>query len=276
MKVNLHTHSTASDGTMMPKDLVRRLAYEQVDIFALTDHDTLDGIEEAQLEAKNHNIRLISGIEISTKISGLNITFLDETKHTLHILALNFDVDKLRWLFQQRDKAKEERLHRLVKQLNSEGFNIEVPLPLVKKTQVARKLVEQNYATDIQNAFNMIINKHYDRNLDHMTIDDVITMVHLSNGKVIWAHPYEILNYNSKVTLNEAQIELIIAKLKDKNIDGIEAYYEAYSVNQKDILVKMADKYNLIKSGGTDFHGKPNRSVPYIDIDENLIKEVLR
>lgn len=275
MKVNLHTHSNASDGTLSPKDLIKKLVSEQVDVCALTDHDTLSGIDEAQEESKRHNIKFINGIEISTKISGLDIPFLDESKHTLHILALNFDIEKLKFLFQQRDKDKAERLIRLVKQLNGAGYHIETPIPLNKKTQIATKLVEHKYASDIEHAFNEIINKYYNRNLDHMTLDDVVRMVHQANGKVIWAHPFEILDFTKKVELNEMQIEYIIPKLKNKHIDGIEVYYETYSEERKNFLKSMSEKYHLIKSCGTDFHGKPNRSAPYIDIDEKCIKEVL-
>lgn len=275
MKVNLHTHSNASDGTLSPKDLIKKLASEQVDVCALTDHDTLNGIEEAYKESKQHSIKFINGIEISTKITGLDIPFLDESVHTLHILGLNFELDKLKSLFQQRQNEKEKRLIQLVKDLNSDGYPIEIPNPLTKKTQIATKLVEHNYAIDKEHAFNEIINKYYHRNLDHMTIDDVVRMVHQANGKVIWAHPFEILNFASKVDLNENQVAFIVARLKEKNIDGIEVYYEAYSKERRVFLESISKKYQLIKSCGTDFHGKPNRSVPYLDIDESFIKEVL-
>lgn len=275
MKVNLHTHSTASDGTLSPKDLIIKLAEEKVDICALTDHDTLNGIEEAQMAANEHNIRLITGIEISTKISGLDIPFLDETKHTLHILALNFNLDKLKMLFRQRDEEKSKRLSNLVEVLNKAGYDIELSLPIKKKTDIAKKLVEQYYAQNINHAFNEIINHYYPIDMDHLTVADVVKIVHQANGKVIWAHPFDILDASTKLVLNESEVDYIMNKLNNQHIDGIEVYYEAYSEEKITFLESMADKYQYIKSCGTDFHGKPNRSKPFIEIDEVKIKEVI-
>jgi len=192
MKVNLHTHSTASDGLLSPKDLIKRLALDQVEVCALTDHDSIKGIKEAQQEAFLHNIRFINGVEISTKIDDLEIEFLDENIHTLHILALNFDYEMLSSLFNDREKDKINRLRKLVEELKHDGYYLDITLPIVKKTQIALQLVKHDYAEDIQMAFNTIINRYYDRNQDNMTIDTVVDMVHKTGGKVIWAHPFEI------------------------------------------------------------------------------------
>lgn len=92
MRVNLHTHSNASDGKLSPSNLIDKLACNNIEIIALTDHDTINGIEEAKIKADLHGIKFINGIEISTSINGLGLDFLDENKHSIHLLGINFDI----------------------------------------------------------------------------------------------------------------------------------------------------------------------------------------
>lgn len=95
MRVNFHTHSTMSDGRLSPRRLVSKLASDKVEVFALTDHDTLDGLKEARKAATKKGIYFINGIEITTKINGLKIDLPNFDLYTLHILALGFDFERL-------------------------------------------------------------------------------------------------------------------------------------------------------------------------------------
>ena len=102
MKVNLHTHSNHSDGKLTPSQLINRLAENNVEVVALTDHDTISGIMEAKKQANNKGIMFINGIEISTKINGLDLGFLDENRHTLHLLGLGYDYNILHYIFSKK------------------------------------------------------------------------------------------------------------------------------------------------------------------------------
>jgi 3',5'-nucleoside bisphosphate phosphatase len=275
MKVNLHTHSTASDGALSPSDLMKKLAYNSVDVCALTDHDTINGIEEARKEALKLGMTFVNGIEISTKIHGLELDFLDENHHTLHLLGLGFNYEQLKYLFDKKDLDKQQRVKDLVDQLIKDGYQIEFIDYGSKRTSVAKALIAKGYANNVQDAFNHIINLYYDRHVDNMTVDEVVTIIHEANGRVIWAHPFDILYNVNKVRITEEQLEMICQKLREHHVDGIEVYYERFSKDQQNFLRHIQNKYNFFASCGTDYHAKPIQSATFMEINPSLIKEVL-
>ncbi|MGI6769165.1 MAG: PHP domain-containing protein [Bacilli bacterium] len=275
MRVNLHTHSNASDGKLSPSDLIDKLACNYIEIIALTDHDTINGIEEAKIKADLHGIKFINGIEISTSINGLGLDFLDENKHSIHLLGINFDIQIFKSIMNEKEIIKKEKIKNLIDQLIKSGYKIDNKDYGSKKTFVAEELVKKGYAKDNQEAFNKIINNFYPRNTDLITVDEVVRIIHKSNGKVIWAHPYEILHKIYKYRITEEQIDMICEKLKNHNIDGIEVYYGNYDIKQIEFLKKIQQKYNFIASAGTDFHNKVKGELTFIDIDIKLIKEAL-
>ncbi len=275
MKVNLHTHSTISDGRLSPKDLVEKLHQDGVKIFALTDHDKLDGINEAKEQAAEYEMKLITGIEISTRIFDLGISFLDEKIHTIHMLALNFNYETLKQSYQDIDKNKANKLGELNEQLIDLGYQIPRFVNLTRRVTIANALVTHGYAKSEEQAFEEIINKHYDRWSDNLGVKDVVRMVHNAGGKLLWAHPYEILENVSKCTLNESQIEEIARKLKLLGVDGIEVYYQKYKPEQIDFLKDIQKKYDFICSCGTDYHARDSQPITFVDIDLNLIKAVI-
>ena len=274
MRVNLHTHSTESDGILKPPDLIRRLHKNKVKFISLTDHDSIEGLNEAKAESDKLGIKFINGIEFSTDISELNIDFLDTRDTTIHMLGLGFDYDKLYSILHDRKIAKRKRVDKLNIELKNKGYKLDDNNSNNKRTYVAKSLVGNGYATNIQEAFNNIINHYYDRTIDSTKVSDVVKMIHNAKGVVIWAHPYEILK-GEKINLTINQIDKICNKLKEFNVDGIEAYYYNYSESQKEDLIKLQNKYNFISSCGTDDHAKNVEEMPYYEIEESLIKEVL-
>ena len=277
MRVNLHTHSTKSDGTLTPKEVINKLYENKVEICALTDHDTLDGLEEAQNTAEQLGILFINGIEIPTKINELDIDFITD-RHTIHLLALNFDRGKLQKFFDDRLIAKKERIETLISQLKNDKYrlNYDSLVGISKRTSIAKELVNNKYAVSVQDAFNNIINTYYNRFIDNLEISEVVKIVHESNGKVIWAHPYDILFDVSKVRINEEKVAMICKRLSLFGIDGIEVYYEKFSDKQIEFFKLQQEKFCFITSCGTDYHAKPIDFPIFMEIDINLIKEVLR
>lgn len=271
MRINLHTHSTHSDGKLNLEELINKLYLDNVEVFALTDHDTISGILEAKELSLKYGIKMINGIEISTRINDLDIPFLNSEIHTFHILGLDFDYNKLKKEYDEIEKNKLNKLKLLNENLISEGFKIPIIKNLKKRAQIADELIINGYAKTIEEAFENIINKRYYRWSDNINIKKVIQIIHNSGGKLIWAHPFEILENITKFHLNEDQIDFIAAKLKKLGVDGIEVYYQKYNEKQLDFLKSIQTKYNFIASVGTDYHGKDSQRVTYMEIDYKLI-----
>lgn len=274
MRVNLHTHSTESDGKLSPKELVLKLHKNKVEVMALTDHDSIEGLNEAKTQSDKLGIDFINGIEFSTDMRELNIDFIDPSDTTMHLLGLGFNYMKLYNILHNRKLAKRKRVDDLIIALKNDGYKLDDNLCNNKRTHVANSLVQNGCAINVQDAFNNIINNYYDRTIDTTKVSDVVRMIHGANGLVIWAHPYEILK-GEKITLDIKQIETICRKLKDFNVDGIEAYYYNYPKTQRDKLKSLLVKYDFISSCGTDYHAKYDDESPYYDINEKCIEEIL-
>ena len=276
MKVNLHTHSTVSDGKLSPNELVSRLHQDGVEIFALTDHDKLDGLPEAQKRANELGIKLINGIEITTRIFDINIPFLDESVFTLHMLGLNFDYNQLLGIYREIDALKAEKLRKLNQKLIDNGYAIPKFEHITRRVTLAKALVQCGYSKDEDTAFENIINPLYERWSDSVGVKTAVKMIHNAGGKLLWAHPFEILQNVQKYTLSESQIDYIADQLKLQGVDGIEVYYQKYNSNQVKFLKTIQKKYDFISSAGTDYHAKDSQPTTFIDIDHSLIQEVLK
>lgn len=274
MKVNLHTHSNVSDGTLTPKELVQKLHNDGLDVFALTDHDRLDGLIIAREEAEKAGIKFINGIEISCNLTDIDLPFIDDTS-SVHLLGLNFNLDALKAIYQKRQTDKNKRLVVLLSKLLERGYDIKIDGPLVKKTQIAEALVKSGYTKDIQTAFNEIINRYYERYIDNMTVKEAIQMIHDAQGKILWAHPFDILDGIVKRRINEEQVDKFCQIFKKLGVDGIEVYYQRFSDTQRAYLKSLQNKYQFIASAGTDYHAKPMHQPTYVEIEALLIKEVL-
>lgn len=275
MRINLHSHSTVSDGALVPKKLAEKMCENKVELWALTDHDKIDGLEEASIRSNELGIRFINGIEFSVKTSNFEIDFLNPLINTLHILVLNFNLSAAKKFFQEMNNKKQERLDKLINKLIEEGYLIDGSLEYSNKTSIAEQVVSKGYASTVQDAFNNIINGFYDRYQDFITIDTLLEFKAKCGGKIIWAHPYEIFENVSKKSIDESEIEIIANRLKSLGVDGIEVYYEKYSESQIMFLKSLQEKLSFITSAGTDYHAKDSQPVIFIEIDEKKVEGVL-
>lgn len=275
MRVNFHTHSNVSDGLLTPRELIEKLNSDQVKYCALTDHDRLKGLEEAKKAATEYGIKFVSGIEISCNLKGVQVDGLDQNTYGVHILGLNFDLEKLSHFYRQRESMKRQRINVLLNSLIEDGYEIDKNIRTDRKTIIAQELVEKGYAENVQDAFNNIINYYYDKFIDNMNVKDAIDLIHQAGGISIWAHPFEILQHVKKVSINCSLVEILCNRLKMLGLNGLEVYYEPYVDKQINFLKKMQRKYNFKASFGTDYHGKENQPATYVDINESLVKELL-
>ncbi len=259
--IDLHVHSNCSDGTYSPAGLVDYALQKGLAAFALTDHDSVDGLDEAinhakELRKQGHTDvpEVIPGIEFSTEYHGTDI----------HIVGLYIDHHNSHF----REKLKEfvdsrtARNHKMCARLQEAGFDITFeklteafPDSVITRAHYARYLLEHGYIKSMQEAFDRYVGDHcpYYVPREKVTPVQAIRLVLDAGGIPILAHP---LLYH----FSDARLETLIAECKEAGLVGIEAIYTTHSPAEERQIRRLADKYQLLISGGSDFHGanKPN------------------
>ncbi len=260
--IDLHTHSTASDGIYAPTELLRRAKDVGLRVLALTDHDTTGGVEEAATAAAAMDIDFIPGIEINTDVSGGEV----------HVLGyfLEYQRPAFQAILTVLRDARERRGQRMVELLNEQGINVawesvrEIAQGAVGRPHVAKALLEAGYVQTIGEAFDKYIGTgcHAYVPRYRLTPDDAVRLVASANGLPVIAHPVDLPGID--------QLRDWLPALCDAGMVGLETYYGQYTVEQEQALRALADEYQLIPTGGTDFHGPGlhptplgGRPVPY-------------
>lgn len=257
--IDLHTHSTISDGTVPPAELVQLAQTKNLRAMALTDHDTVEGLDEAIAEAKNFDgFELIPGIEISAEYS----------EGTIHVLGYYLDrkdpvlLEKLKFL----QEARAKRNPRIIKKLQELGLEItqeEVDKiagqGVVGRPHIAMALVQRGYVKNVQEAFDKYLRKNGKAYVDkeRFSQKDSIEMIQNAGGVAVLAHPKYVHGGNLK------NVDKLIKQLVDLGLDGIEVFYGSHSAKEVKWLREIAKKYGLIATGGSDYHGS---SKPDIDL----------
>ena len=273
--VDLHVHSTFSDGTLTPAELAACAAGKGLAAFALTDHDTTEGISEAMTAAEKYGIELIPGIEFSAAYHARDIHILG--------LGLNPEQEDFSRLLRSFQKSREARNEEMADRLRRmEGFDITLPKlqetyksSVLTRAHFGRWLFEQHYVTSISEAFARYIGEgcpcFVPKKLSspHQSIHGILD----AGGIPVLAHP---LLYH----MPDPELRALIRELKGSGLKGIEAIHSSNSGNDERNLRLLAQEMGLSISGGSDFHGKNkpliqmgsgkgNLQVPY-DIWENL------
>ena len=267
--IDLHVHSNRSDGSLSPTQLVELAVEKKLSAFALTDHDTTDGLDEAIAAAARHNtslrhktdgshdpdstkgipLEVIPGIEFSTEYQGKDI----------HILGLFIDHHSP--VFKERIQAFVDsrilRNEKMCKSLATEGIDItyekllqEFPCAVITRSHYARYLYEHGYVSSLREAFDRYIGdqaKHYIPR-EKITPVQAIQLIKEVHGLAILAHPV-------LYRMSDTDLEALVALLKENGLDGIEAVYSTYTPGEERRIRALAKKYDLLISGGSDFHG---------------------
>lgn len=252
--VDLHVHSTCSDGTMTPSELVDYAIEKGLSAFALTDHDTIDGLSEAISYAQGKPIEVVPGIEISTEYESRDI----------HILGLYLNTEKreFRQALQAFQDSRTTRNHKLCKKLREIGMDItyeamlaRFPDSTITRAHYARYLLEHGYVTSLSEAFDRYLGDHtpYYIPREKVTPQQAVELILSAGGIPILAHP-------TLYHMSSARLEQLVEKLKEAGLMGIEAIYSTYTAGEQRQILQLAEKYQLLISGGSDFHGanKPN------------------
>lgn len=247
MIYDLHTHSTASDGVLSPTALVQRALDHNVKMLALTDHDTVAGIVEAKAYAQNKPIRLISGVEISILWEGKNI----------HLAALNIDETHpaISTLLQQQQTRREQRAIEIGDKLAKIGIPNayegakKLATGEVTRAHYGRFLVEQGYVNNVEQAFRRYLGMGKSAYVkpNWCSLEESIQSTHQAGGVICIAHP---LRYK----LTARWIRRLIVDFKLAGGDGIEVSGSSQTPDQRQLLARWANEFDLYASAGSDFH----------------------
>ena len=247
--IDLHTHSTASDGKLYPAELMRHAQAVGIEVIALTDHDTLSGLEEASEEAARIGVELIPGVEISA----------ENKPGTLHMLGYYVDssdaelMETLSWLRGGRD----DRNHIILSKLAELGCPLEwdevaalAGGESMGRPHIATAMVNRGYVSSFNDAFDRYLGKgaaaYTDR--DKMTPEIAIKCIRSAGGLPVLAHPQTL-------SLSDDELSDLLSRLTSMGLAGVEVYYYSHSEEETALYTSLARRYGLIVTGGSDFHG---------------------
>lgn len=256
--VDLHSHSTASDGTFAPADVVQLAKNSGLSALALTDHDTVAGIAEAKEAAARLGIDFLPGIEISAEFP---------RPGTLHILGYGIDPNRpsLKNLTEQLIAGRNNRNPQIIAKLNELGLDVsmaeweaEAKGNVLGRPQLAAILLRKGYVNSIKQAFDRYIGQgapaYFDK--ERLTPRQAFEKIREAGGLPVLAHPVQLR------LENDAQLEQQIKNLLDIGLAGIEVIHSDHNAEVVQKLTRLADKYNLLKTGGSDFHGSNKKDIP--------------
>ncbi len=255
MDIDLHVHSTASDGTFTPGEIIRLAQVLALGAIAITDHDTVDGVREALTRGIPPTLGFITGVEISTAappeipVDG-----------SLHILGYGFDVDDqaLGEALGRLQEARKRRTPRIIERLRALGFDLTVDRMTAEfgngplgRPHVARLMIDQGIVGSVDEAFNDYLGRGGPAYVEKYRIPaaEAIRVIRGAGGIAVLAHPGVV---NLPPDRSAADL---VARLAEMGLGGIEAHYPAHRPDQIATYTALADQYGLRITGGTDFHG---------------------
>lgn len=259
-RYDLHSHTTASDGELTPVALIDRAIKNQINVLAITDHDSISGLDEARYYiTKNHfALQLINGVEISTAWND----------HDIHIIGLNIDVNNLDLfnLLARQKMSRIERAEQISLKLAQLGITHAYQHAksyakgdVVSRAHLARYLVEIGAVSDISKAFKQYLGKGKKAYVTPKwcEIKVAVKIIHLAGGQAVLAHP---MRYN----LTTAKLRRLLNEFKEAGGDAIEISQSRQTHFERHSLEKYALEYGFLGSQGSDFHGLDS----YLDLGQ--------
>lgn len=269
--IDMHIHTNCSDGEYSPDEVIKLAIDNNIGIMSITDHDTLDGIKQVDSEKdfiRKSGIKIVNGIEINAHtLTG-----------TMHILGYDFDLEN-NDLNNALEDMKTNRLNSTIavmEQIRRDygiTFDYSDIIDLINSKYVGRPLLAKlcmkyNFSKSVSDAFDNYLTpakekvRRYDRN---MFFPECFRLIKNSGGLVVLAHP-------KTLKLNDDELDRLVSNMKRYGLDGIEVYNSIHSEKDIELYLKLANKYNLLISGGTDFHGPSVKPDINIGTGKNNIK----
>lgn len=246
--IDLHTHSTASDGSMRPAELVRHAKEVGLSAIAVTDHDAVDGVAEAVEEGKRVGVEVIAGVEIGV-----------EFKPEMHILGYFFGdhYKNIQGVLEGLRRNRELRNPKIVAKLNEMGFAItleevreEAQGNVVGRPHIAKVLMRKGYVESVTEAFDKYLSSgrpaYFKK--DRLTPYQGLQEITKAGGIPVLAHPMYL-------DLNYARLDDLLLRMKMDGLRGVEVYYVDNTEMDTSRFYQLAEKHELLMTGGSDFHG---------------------
>lgn len=242
--VDLHSHTTASDGALTPRELVRLAARNRVRVLAVTDHDSTEGLPEAIDEAARHGIEIVPGLEINTDVPGAEV----------HVLGYYVDwgADWFQDFLREQRAERTARVHRIVERLTELGMPLTADEVFAicqegspGRPHVAQAMVNRGYVKSVREAFDRWLRTGGPANVPRrrLTPVDAVAVIRRAEGVPVLAHP------------GLADRDAMIPELVAAGLGGIETYYPEHSVAQVNAYRELCDRLHLVATGGSDYHG---------------------
>jgi len=245
-RIDLHIHSTASDGRLSPAEVVHKSAELGLTIIAITDHDSVEGIAPALAAAKAFpQLRVIPNVEIST----------DVPQGEVHVLGyfIDYTDHELKATLERMRNSRQERARGMVTKLQNLGVHIDwqrvreiAGSGSIGRPHIAQAMLEKGYIASVKEAFTKYIGRDGPAYVERekRTPAEAVELILRAKGLPVLAHPF-----------TASDPEVLVAELKAAGLIGIEAYYDGYTRDEINRLVALANKHNLIATGGSDYHG---------------------
>ncbi|MGN1001865.1 MAG: PHP domain-containing protein [Oscillospiraceae bacterium] len=247
--IDLHVHTTGSDGTLTPEETVALAAEKGLRAIAITDHDTAEAVPAALEAGKARGVEVVPGIEISVDYLGYGV----------HILGYFIDPQApamarlLDWVVAERKR----RNHGMIERMRQDGIPITPrvlaerwPDAVIGRPHMAAFLVDCGLASSVQDAFDryLSIGKKYFLKREYIPLEEAFRVIRESGGKAVFAHPFQY-------KLPEEGLLALTRTLKDAGAVGMECLYSGYTPEQTEYLLGLAADFGLAVTGGSDFHG---------------------
>jgi len=263
--IDLHIHSTASDGTLSPCEILRLAEKLHLGAISITDHDTLKGSEELVKAAASSDVRVLTGIEIST-IAPASYA----PAGSFHVLGYGIRLNDpaLNQALETLQQARENRNPFIISRLNAMGLDITLEEVIqasgeaqIGRPHIAGLMVKKGFVRTFDEAFDVYLGFNKPAYVDKYRLDcqQAIAMIAAAGGTPVLAHPF-LLRIS-----DDSRLESLVATLKDMGLQGIEVYYPEHSPENVAFYSRLAQSHHLAITGGTDFHGaiKPDIQLGY-------------
>ena len=255
MKVDLHNHSYYSDGVFSPTEVVRLADEADCNLFALTDHDTTDGLSEAQQMADELSVNLVSGVEISALWRNM----------TIHIVGLGIDInnDILQKGLHYNQRLREERAEKIALGLRRAGITDALEktqelskTDMITRTHFAQMLIREGYCKDMKSVFRRFLTgkKPGASRVEWRSFDEVVGWIHAAGGLAVIAHPF-------RYRMTQTKIKNMLIDFKEVLGDGVEVVTATSTDEEITLSNQWAKEYKLLSSCGSDYHGWPNQRI---------------
>ena len=248
--IDLHTHTTASDGSYSPTELVQLARQSNLQAIAVTDHDTVAGLAEARQAASEIDLELVNGVEMSCQIQ----------TGTLHMLGYFIDPENqpLQGLLDQLVNSRKKRNPQIVAKLNELGYEMSIAEvqaqaagPIVSRLHIARVMLEKGFVRSIDEAFGRFLGDKGSAYVQRIEPEPsrAIKLIHQAGGLAVVAHPVHLRGDN------ERELSKKLKDLAELGLDGVEVWYPEHTAEITEQLWRICQRLDLAPVGGSDFHG---------------------